>query len=130
MPENSSADTIRDEVIKADKQFTDAAIQVDSAALESGVSDDYLFINNQGRMMSKGEHIAALKSGEIKYDSLSDEDVKVRAYGDTAVLTARITAQGSSNGQSISGRFLVTRVYVKRDGRWIIVSGQATPAGR
>jgi hypothetical protein len=107
MTDNSS-DTVRDEVVRADEQFTQAAIQVDPAAFESIASDDYIFI--------------------IKYEALTSEDVKVRVYGDTAILTARITGRGSARGEDFSGQFFVTRVFVKRGGRWMVVSGQATHA--
>ena len=127
MTENSS-NMVRDEVVRADEQFTQAAIKVNSAALESIASDDYIFISAMGRMMNRGEHIASLQSGDIKYDTLTSEDVKVRAYGDTAILTARITGRGSARGEDFSGQFFVTRVFVKRGGRWVVVSGQATPA--
>jgi ketosteroid isomerase-like protein len=103
-----------------------AAIQADIATLDSIMSDDYIFISSVGQMLNKKEHLDSLKSGDIEYKSLTYDNVKVRTYGDTAVLTGRITAEGSNAGRNTSGTHFITRVYVNQDGRWIIVSAQAT----
>ena len=128
MPENPSADATAAEVERQDRQFMEAAIQADIATLENAMSDDYVFISGVGQMMNRKEHLDSLKSGAIKYKSLTYDDVKVRTYGDTAVLTGHITAEGENAGRSTSGAHLITRVYVNRGGRWIIVSAQATRA--
>lgn len=127
MPDDSSTDEIRSEVVGQDELFTQAVLQADSDALERIISDDYIFVSGAGRKMSKEEHIASLKSGDTKYTSLTSEDIEVRAYGDTAVLTVCLTGEASINGHNVSGRYLVTRIYVKQDGHWRVVSVQATP---
>ena len=126
MPENPSTNTTAAEVESRDRQFMDAAIEADIATLDSIMSDDYVFISGVGQMMDKKEHLDSLKSGDSKYKSLTYDDVKVRTYGDTAVLTGHITGEGSNAGRNISGAHFITRVYVKQGGRWIIVSAQAT----
>jgi ketosteroid isomerase-like protein len=65
-------------------------------------------------------------SGSLKYESLKFDEIKVHAYGDTAVVTGRSTATGKDNGKEFAGQFRYTRVYVKRQGRWQIVATQAT----
>jgi ketosteroid isomerase-like protein len=126
MPENTPNSATTAAVARQDEQFTQAALRVDAPILESIMSDDYIFIGGEGQITDKAGHIAALKSGDRKYTSLKSSDVRVRTYGDTAVLTGRVTAEASVNGQDISGQYLVTRVYVNQGGRWEIVSAQAT----
>lgn len=126
MSENPSTGTLTDEVKSRDRQFTQAAIEVDTETFESMTSEDYIFISSMGQIMDKKSHLASLTSGDIDYKSLISEDVKVRTYGDTAILTARIIGEGTNAGRSISGTHLITRVFVKRGGRWMIVSAQAT----
>jgi ketosteroid isomerase-like protein len=128
MPENISADATAAEVERQDRQFMQAAIEADIATLEGVMSDDYIFISSVGQMMKRKEHLDSLKSGDINYKSLTYDDVKVRTYGNTAVLTGHITAEGENAGRSTSGAHLITRVYVNRGGRWVIVSAQATPS--
>ena len=53
------------------------------------------------------------------------DDVSVRAYGDAAVVTGRTRASTAANPpQSITLRF--TDVFIRRDGRWLVVASQAT----
>ena len=48
--------------------------------------------------------------------------MKVRVYGETAVVTYRSVAKGKIGDQDISGEYRWTDVVVKRNGVWLIVS--------
>jgi ketosteroid isomerase-like protein len=53
-------------------------------------------------------------------------DVKVRFYGDTAVVTFRAKIQGSRAGKDMSGEFREVRVFAKQSGAWRAVLAQRT----
>jgi len=55
------------------------------------------------------------------------DEMKVRVYGDTAVVTGQSTVKGIFKTQDISGKYRWTDVFVKRDGKWQIVNAQLTP---
>src|SRR5260370_9545952 len=58
----------------------------------------------------------------------SKEDVVVRIYGDPAVAIKRRTQVATVGTRTNPGaRPRVTSVWVKRQGRWQLVSGQVTP---
>jgi ketosteroid isomerase-like protein len=59
-------------------------------------------------------------------ESSKSEDMKVQVYRDTAVVTYRSTDKGNYKGNDISGRYRWTDVFVKRNGRWQVVSTQGT----
>jgi hypothetical protein len=67
------------------------------------------------------------RSCAAKTESLTLDNVKVRVYGDAAVLTADRTVKGTLRGQDTSGRLRELRVIAKRNGRWQAVAMQATP---
>jgi ketosteroid isomerase-like protein len=53
--------------------------------------------------------------------------MKIRVYGDTAVVTARTTPRGrDSKGKPITGQYRYLRVWAKRDGQWRAVAFQGT----
>jgi hypothetical protein len=52
------------------------------------------------------------------------EDVVVRVYGDTAALTFRLVAQ-TPDGRT--GHYRNSGTFVRRDGKWQVVTWQATP---
>jgi ketosteroid isomerase-like protein len=90
------------------------------------VVDDYVFTDQDAVVRTKAQMVSAYDSGSVKYESVKFDEIKVHAYGDTAVLTGRNTAKGQDNGKDISGQFRYTRVYVKRQGRWQLVATQVT----
>jgi hypothetical protein len=53
--------------------------------------------------------------------------MKVRIYGDTAIVTGRSDAKGVVGGRELKGPVMFTRVYVKKGGKWQSVAFQQTP---
>ncbi len=103
-----------------------ALVRADTAALERIWADDYSFTNPGGNVMDKAGYIGALKSGGLKFETLDIADMKVRVYGDAAIVTGRATVKGKSDTQDINDQVRYTSMYVKRQGRWQAVAMQAT----
>jgi ketosteroid isomerase-like protein len=100
--------------------------RADTAALDRIYADDYTLVNESGVLTTKAPRLAAIKSGELKYESVGFDEVNVRLYGNTAVATYRVTSKGQSKGQEIGGQFRATSTYVKMKGRWQLVAAQVT----
>jgi Domain of unknown function (DUF4440) len=64
--------------------------------------------------------------GTMHITSLDLNDLKVRIYGDTAVVTSRADLEGTNGTSPISGKYRYTRVYNRRLGQWKIVSFEAS----
>ncbi|MCM3900106.1 MAG: nuclear transport factor 2 family protein [Pyrinomonadaceae bacterium] len=98
----------------------------DVAALDRLYADDYTFVNESGVLTTKTPRLAAIKSGEMKYESVSFDDVKIRLYGNTAVATYRANVKAQFKGQEITGPLQVTVTLLKIKGHWQVVAAQAT----
>lgn len=98
----------------------------DNAAIGRIYADDYTLINESGELTTKAPRLAAIRSGELKFESVGFDDVNVRLYGHTAVVTYRVTSKGEFKGQSIGGQFRATSTYVKMNERWQLVAAQVT----
>jgi ketosteroid isomerase-like protein len=101
----------------------------DTGPLDRIYADGYTLVNESGELTTKAPRIAAIKSGELKYESVGFDEVNVRLYGDTAVVTYRVTSKGQLKGQSFGGQFRATSTYVKIKGRWQLVAAQVTRIG-
>jgi uncharacterized protein (TIGR02246 family) len=123
----ADAVAVEKEIRQLEEQLRAAAVKADTAAFERLLADDYTTTNLKGLTRSKAEVIADAKSGAAKTESLTLDSVKVRVYGDAAVLTADRTVKSTLRGQDTSGRLREIRVFVKRNGRWQAVAMQATP---
>lgn len=98
----------------------------DAAALDRVYADSYTLVNESGELTTKAPRLAAIKSGELKYESVGFDEVDVRLYGDTAVTTYRVTSKGQLKGEAFGGQFRATSTYVKMRGRWQLVAAQVT----
>ena len=88
------------------------------------LADDFLLTSARGVLMTKAEWLAALDS--IVGESFQWEEIRVRPFGDVAVVHCRTRQRASVAGHDWSGRFLLTDVWVHRDGRWQVVSRHGT----
>jgi ketosteroid isomerase-like protein len=90
------------------------------------LADDYLGISSNGTLETKADELARRRDGSLHVTHLELSDIKVRIYGDTAVVTSKADLVGTIGDRDISGRFRYTRVYSIRDGQWRIVSFEAS----
>ncbi|OLE53524.1 MAG: hypothetical protein AUG51_12605 [Acidobacteria bacterium 13_1_20CM_3_53_8] len=104
----------------------EALLHNDAAYFERVLAEDYMGTNQAGQVSNKAQTVANTRSGNPHFDSLSYNDLNVRIYGNTAVVSGRATIKGQDNGQDISGQARFLRVYVKRQGRWQLVAFSTT----
>lgn len=123
-PANSiSEQEIRQMITK----YRTAIMQRDIATLEKIWADDYVFVNAAGDMLTKTDRLMNVKSGATTLDSIKEEEnVTVRVHQNSAVVTSRVTLKGQYSGQSVSGEYRSTLVWVKGPGGWQLVSNQLT----
>ena len=119
---------IVEEVLSADRERVQALLHNDASALDSIYADELIFTNQYGVVRDKAYWIATAKAGEFKFDSYTTDDVRVRIYGETAVVTGQFLATGQARGSKLKGlpvRYIC--VYIKREGRLQLAAQQATP---
>jgi ketosteroid isomerase-like protein len=78
----------------------------------------------------KARDIAIDTTGGSRLASFKLDDLKVRLYGDLAVVTGRNTSKGTLHGSAAQGQSRFTDVFVKRDGRWQCLASQVTPIAK
>jgi ketosteroid isomerase-like protein len=120
------AQDVQEQLKKLETERAAAVVKGDLATLEEQTSDDYVLISMNGRMSDKSQMLNGFKSGQSKVTSNDLSDLKVRVYGDTAVVTGKADVKGTLGGQDATGQVLFTRIYVKQKQRWQSVSFQQT----
>lgn len=109
-----------------EEERTSAKNKADYAQLEQYAAEDWLFASPDGELVTKDEYFAELKSGNLNHTSTRVDELSVRLFGDTAIVTVIETEEGTYRGSDISGSYRVLDVWLKRDGRWRVVATQAT----
>ena len=116
---------VEQEIIKLEQTVTNAQFKKDRAALERLLADDYLYTHSNGSVLNKAQEIAESMSSDVQWTDSKFADLKVRVFGDVAVLTGRQTIQGTAKGY-VPGPRRITDIFVKRSGHWQWAGGQAT----
>jgi hypothetical protein len=83
-------------------------------------------IGPDGKVQTRAELLADLRSGALKVASSANDDMKVRVYPAAAVVTYRNFDKRTYKGTESSGQYRRTDVFVKKGARWLIVASQGT----
>jgi ketosteroid isomerase-like protein len=89
-------------------------------------SDDFSGVLSHGRNVDKPSFIAVVQTSEIKYESFTASDIKVRLYRDVAVANSTWSMRAILKGQRMSSQMRVLHVYVYGPGGYHVVAGQTT----
>jgi len=122
-PKSGSAEQ---ELIKLELGWSDALVKHDWAFIDRAAADDFTWTDLEGITWTKAQSLSSLRSGEDVITSLVTDDMKVRIYGDAAVVTGRNTVKEMLKGKDISGQYRWTDAWVKKDGRWQCVVSVAS----
>lgn len=118
------------EVLRLADTWAAAELRGNTAFLEDRLSDDFIGIGPLGFMLTKQEWIARHQSGDLKYQSFSLDEVKVRVYSDAAILTGRQVQEAAYRGNPIPGQFRITLVFIQHQGQWRLASLQLSAIGQ
>jgi ketosteroid isomerase-like protein len=103
-----------------------AVVRKDVDAVAVVTADEYMNIDFDGKIRNKAATLERIKSSEIQLQSNSLDELEVRIYCNTAIVTGRATPKGKTNGKDFSRPIRYTRVYVKKNGHWQVVLFQQT----
>src|SRR5256885_5211822 len=110
--------SIDETIRKLDNERIQAQIHADATALDRIYAADFIGVGPSGTVRTKPQVILDFTSGELKFQSITTDDVQVRVYGDTAVETGLSTRIGQDKGKTVPRRTRFTRAWVNQQGRW------------
>ena len=118
-----SPPTSVEEIIrKLDNERIQAQIHADATALDRIYADDFIGVGPSGTVRTKPQVISDFTSGDLKFQSITTDEVQVRVYGDTAVETGLSTMVGQDKDKTVPRDTRFTRVWIKQQGRWRLVA--------
>ena len=105
-----------------DSERIQAQIGADAVALDRIYADDFIGVGPSGTVRNKSQVISDFTSGNLKFQSITTDEVQVRVYENTAVETGLSTMVGQDKGKAVPRDTRFTRVWIKQQGRWRLVS--------
>jgi hypothetical protein len=115
-----------EELRRLDKELTVATWTGDAVWFEQNLSDDYLLITPGGAIRSKRDVVSELATPGLKMEPFESTEVQVRVHGEAAIVTGRMRQQYLLGRTRSTSDLRYTDVYVKKKGRWLLVSGHAS----
>jgi len=108
--------------------FSAAMISNDVERIAACISEDWCLVTPEKGPVDCADILAAIESGVLSHDSMSKDVVRVKVYGDIAIVTGRGRNTGMFRGEPISADEWITDVYRAVDGKWRCVLTHLTPA--
>lgn len=125
MGQSSSGSGDEQQLLSIEQKWADAMKNDDPGALQKIEADNYVFTNPEGKITNKQDDVNDLKSGQAKYQSVELSSLQAHVHGDTAIVTGHIAIKGTEKGKDISGNYVFTDTFVKRNGTWEAVATQS-----
>ena len=114
--------SVEQAIRRLDNERIQAQVHADATALDRIYADDFIGVGPSGTVRTKPQVISDFTSGDLKFQSITTEEVQVRVYANTAVETGRSTMTGQDKGKDVPRDTRFTRVWVKQQGRWRLVA--------
>jgi ketosteroid isomerase-like protein len=103
-----------------------AIIAKDRAAVEANIAPDFRNIDATGAVADRDTFVRDLMDKDLQIDPYSVEDFDLRMFGDTALLSGRTRMTGRYQAKPFTSHYRYIDTYVRREGRWQVVSVQIT----
>jgi ketosteroid isomerase-like protein len=112
------------EIRKIERELIAAVLRRDSAFMDDLWANDASIITPFGDLYGKAMMINF--DEKLVNESIATDEIEVRLYERTAIVTGRATIKSRYEDLDLSGRYRFTRVYIKKEEDWRIVAYQAT----
>ena len=115
-----------EQLLQLEKDFQDAIVANNAEAIERFVTEDWIIVNADGRIVEKDRFLAVVKSGALTHDTMKLDEPRVRIYGETAVVTGCAASAGKFMGAEFKTLERATDVFVRINGQWRCALTQLT----
>jgi ketosteroid isomerase-like protein len=117
----AASENTTDEILKVDEERNQALQKGDVPTLERIYSDDLVYANATGSLLTKQQHLADLKARTLHFISFKHEDVKATLHGDTGLVTGISKSEVEYKGSVSKSNRRFLNVFSKKDGHWLCV---------
>jgi ketosteroid isomerase-like protein len=115
------------ELIELERQLSAALARQDASVLDRLWSETLVFTFPNGQISNKAQRLAAQKPSADPHQLTNlNEEVKVRLYGNSAVVTVRSRWVDKTGTRQYGDPYQATHVWVKQNGRWQLVAAHVS----
>src|SRR5947207_14520931 len=106
-----------------EQKWAESVQRNDANEIGGFLHNDFTFVNPRGQILHRAEHLDDFRQKRTVFTKVELSEVKVRVYGDAAVVTSRpkitgfaVTPTGKTTFDAQPARF--TDTLIRHDGKW------------
>lgn len=107
--------------------FNRAVVTNDVPEIRKCVASDWVLVDSQAGIIPQERFFSVLEQGLLSHTSMHKEILRVKLYGDIALVTGRGQNTGTWLGQAMEADEWITDVYKNENGNWLCVLTHLTP---
>ena len=117
------------ELNRLETVWNEAHLKGDVKVLNRLWADDLFVTMPDMPPMNKEESLAIWKAGKMRFDIYRTSDLRIKVYGNTAVVTGQLVRIRDATSKQFEDDWRFTKVYVRRGGRWQVVTWHGSHVG-
>ena len=125
----SEAEQTKNDLIQLERDIGKANIASDYAFFDRVEAEEFIFTDAGGGVTTKKQDLEGLKQPavpDVKLVAYDVDEMNVRLYDKTAVVTGRVTTKRMVKGAEVVSKSRFTDVFVWRQERWQLVAGHSS----
>jgi ketosteroid isomerase-like protein len=107
--------------------FNAAVVSNSVAEIKKCITPDWVLVDSQGGIIPQEAFFTVLEQGLLSHATMTKEILRVKVYGDIALVTGRGQNTGSWQGHPLAADEWITDVYKKENDVWLCVLTHLTP---
>lgn len=112
---------------KIENNFNEAVVSNKVEEIKKWITEDWVLVDSQGGIILQEGFFSVLEQGLLSHSSMTKEILRVKIYGDMALVTSRGQNTGTWQGEPMEADEWVTDVYKKVNEKWLCVLTHLTP---
>lgn len=120
-----------DEIVKQFQEIEDnfnlAVISNRIEEIKKCVTSDWVLVDSQGGIIPQEGFFKVLEQGLLSHSTMTKVILRVKVYGEIALVTGRGQNTGTWQGQPMEADEWITDVYKKENDKWLCVLTHLTP---
>ena len=107
--------------------FNKAVVSNNTEEIKKCIMSDWVLVDSQGGIIPQERFFTVVEQGLLLHSTMKKEILRVKVYGDIALVTGRGKNTGTWQGLPMEAEEWITDVYKKEDDKWLCVLTHLTP---
>lgn len=125
--QNPGDASARSNILALEYAWDQAQERGDIKALSELFDNALIFVDYDGKQLTKPEYLARVKSDASHLQQIVTESMSLQMFGNTGIVVGTYRAKGVEDGKPYVWRRRFTDTWMLISGRWICVASEATP---